>query len=171
VRQQSEPVDSAHIEEVSMATDKPRRRHMRLEVWGIDPIRRSDHLSNQEAGEKVFITKTTSNTPEMYTPKAYTDAVNSPKGKLWKEAMDYKLTKLEEMNTWSEVGRSDMPSGAQVLPGMWVHLIKILESGEKKFCSRWVVQGDKQKTNLSLSDTFAPISRISSLRILLAWQH
>src|SRR5882724_1070542 len=168
VRQQSEPVDSAHIEEVSTATDETRRRRTRSEVWEIDSIRRSDHLSNQEAGEKVFITKTTSNTPEMYTPKAYTDAVNSPKGKLWKEAMDYKLTKLKEMNTWSEVDRSDVPSGTQVLPGMWVHLIKILESGEKKFHSRWVVQGDKQKTNLSLSDTFAPISRISSLRILLA---
>src|SRR5882724_389601 len=115
VGQQSEPMDSTHIEEVSMATDEPRRRRTRSEVWGIDPIRRSDRLSNQEAGEKVFITKTTSNTPEMYTPKAYTDTVNSPEGKLWKEAMDYELTKLEEMNTWSEVDRSDVPSGTQVL--------------------------------------------------------
>ena len=148
--------------------NEPRRRRTRSEVWGIDPIRRSDHLSNQEVGEKVFITKMTSNTPEIYTPKAHTNTVNSPKGKLWKEAMDYELTKLEEMNTWSEVDRSDIPSGTQVLPGMWVHLIKILESGEKKFCSWWVIQGDKQKINLSLSDTFAPISRISSLQILLA---
>src|SRR5882724_11823729 len=51
---------------------------------------------------------------------------------------------------------------------MWVHLIKNLESGERKFRSRWVVRGDKQKTDLSLSDTFAPMSRITSLRILLA---
>ena len=29
-------------------------------------------------------------------------------------------------------------------------------------------KGDKQKTNLSLNDTFAPVSRISSLQILLA---
>src|SRR5882724_2252957 len=90
----------------------------------------------------------TSNTPEMHTPKAYTDTVNSPEGKLWKEAMDYELTKLEEMNTWSEVNRSDMPSGTQIPPGMWVHLIKNLELGEKKFHSRWVVRGNKQKMNL-----------------------
>src|SRR5882724_10675786 len=51
---------------------------------------------------------------------------------------------------------------------MWVHLIKNLESGERKFRSQWVVRGDKQKMNLSLSDTFAPVSRITSLRILLA---
>ena len=31
-----------------------------------------------------------------------------------------------------------------------------------------MVCGDQQKTNISLSDTFAPVSRITSLRILLA---
>jgi len=72
--------------------------------------------------------------PNIHTPKAYTDAVNSPEGKLWKEAMDYELDKLEEMNTWSEVDKSDVPTDAQVLPGMWVHLVKNLESGGKKFC-------------------------------------
>src|SRR6266481_1592629 len=89
-------------------------------------------------------------------------------GKLWKDAMDYELAKLEEMNTWSEVDQAVVPPNMQILPGMWVHLVKNLESGEKKFRSRWVVRGDQQKTNISLSDTFAPVSRISSLRILLA---
>jgi len=82
--------------------------------------------------------------------------------------MDYELNKLEEMETWSEFDETDVPQEAQVLPGMWVHLVKNLESGERKFRSRWVVRGDKQKTDLSLSDTFAPVSRITSLRILLA---
>ncbi len=82
--------------------------------------------------------------------------------------MDYELAKLEEMNTWSEIDKGDIPQGTQVLPGMWVHIVKNLESGDKKFRSHWVVRGDQQKTNLSLSDTFAPISHISSLRILLA---
>jgi len=77
--------------------------------------------------------------------------------------MDYELTKLEEMNTWSEIDRTAVPLDVQILPGMWVHLIKNLESGEKKFQSRWVVCGDQQKTNISLSDTFAPVSHISSL--------
>ena len=106
-----------------------------MEVLGIDPIRRSDCLSNQVASEKIFITKTISNTPEIYTLKAYTDTINSPKGKLWKEAMGYELTKLKEMNTWSEVDKYDVPSSAQILLVRWVHLIKNLELGEKKFRS------------------------------------
>ena len=49
--------------------------------------------------------------------------------------MDYELTKLKEMNMWSEVERADVPQGMQVLPGMWVHIIKNLELGDKKFHS------------------------------------
>jgi len=72
------------------------------------------------------------------------------------------------MNTWSEIDESDIPQEAQILLGMWVHLIKNLELGDQKFRSHWVVQGDKQRPNLSLSDTFTPVSQITSLWILLA---
>jgi len=94
--------------------------------------------------------------------------VNSPEGNIWKDMIDYKLTKLEEMNTWSEIDKADIPQEAQILPNMWVHLIKNLELGGRKFRSSWVVHGDKQKTNLSLSDSFTPVSHITSLWILLA---
>ena len=77
--------------------------------------------------------------------------------------MDYELSMLSEMNTWDEMDNSDIPSSAQVLPGMWVHLVKKQELGDLKFQSRWVVWGDKQKINLSLSDTFMPVSCISLL--------
>ena len=81
--------------------------------------------------------------------------------------MNYELTKLEEITTWSEMDHSDIPQEAQILPGMWVHLIKNLELGDQKFRSHWVVQGDKQRPNLSLSETFAPASQIASFQILL----
>jgi len=70
----------------------------------------------------------------------------------------YELTKLEELDTWSEFNEADIPQEAQVLPGMWVHLVKNPEPGGQKFRSQWVVRGDKQKTNLSLSGTIAPVS-------------
>src|SRR5882724_9466988 len=130
---------------------------------GTDPTRRSKCIS-----QKVFIMKTNSDTPEIITPKGYKDAISSPEAKHWKDTMDYEFTKLSEMNTWDEMNESNIPSNAQVLPGMWVHMIKKQEIGDPKFQSRWVVQGDKQNMNLSLSDTFAPVSHISSLWVLLA---
>jgi len=78
-------------------------------------------------------------TPDIKSPRNYKDVVNSPEGKLLRDAMDYKLAKLEEMNTWNEIDKYDIPSNAQVLLGMWVHLVKKLESGKRKFHSRWVI--------------------------------
>ena len=73
--------------------------------------------------------------------------MDSPEGKQWRDVMNYELTKLEEVNTWSEIDESNVPQEAQILPGMWVHLIKNLELGDQKFRSCWVVQGDKQRPN------------------------
>ena len=77
--------------------------------------------------------------PDIVIPQAYSDAIRTPEGKLWKDAMDYELAKLEKMNTWSEINEGDIPQGEQVLLGMWVHLVKNLETSDKKFRSRWVI--------------------------------
>jgi len=53
--------------------------------------------------------------------------------------MDYEVAKLEEMDTWTKVDRARLPANDQVFPRMWVHLIKNLETGRRKFHSRWVV--------------------------------
>ena len=79
------------------AKDEAPRQRTRSEVWGTDPTRRSKRISN-----KVLIAKTTSDAPAPQLPKAYEDAMESPEGQQWKDAMDYELAKLEEMNTWSE---------------------------------------------------------------------
>src|SRR5882724_870626 len=120
------------VEDKDKDEDEAPRRWTRSEVWGTDPTRRSEHIGN-----KILITKTNKDSPDVQMPRNYEEAVNSPETKLWKDAMDYELTKLQEMNTWDEINKSDILSGTQVLPGMWVHLIKKLESGDSKFCSRW----------------------------------
>ena len=119
VDQEPAHTESAYIEELSDSTSiEPKKWCTKSEVWGTDATRQSERISNQGASEKVLVTKAISN-PEIWIPKAYTDAINSPEGKLWKEAMDYELTKLEEMSTRSEVDQSDMPADTQILPGMW----------------------------------------------------
>jgi len=79
------------------------------------------------------------NAPVIKNPKTYKDAIESPEGPHWKEAMDYELSKLEEMNMWSEIDKTDIPPKAQILLGMWVHNTKTLESGKQKHRLQWVV--------------------------------
>ena len=81
----------------------------------------------------MLITRNTSNVSKVKIPKAYNNAISLPEGNFWKDAIDYKLTKLEEMNTWSEVDQTNVPQDAQVIPRMWVHIVKNPESGDQKF--------------------------------------
>ena len=127
--QETGKVDDAQASE----GNETRRRRTRSEVWGTDPTRRSERFTNPS--DKVLVTRVHEHAPEIKIPRAYTDAVRSPEGKLWKDAMDYELTKLEEMSTWSDIDKSDVPHGVQILPGMWVHIVKNLESRDKKFRS------------------------------------
>src|SRR5882724_5465621 len=114
----------------SASDNETAKRWTQSEVWGTDPTRRSKCIS-----QKVLITKTNSDTPEIITSKGYKDAVSSPEAKHWKDVMDYELAKLSEMNTWDEMNESDIPLSAQVLLGMWVHLIKKQKMGDLKFQS------------------------------------
>ena len=65
----------------------------------MDPTTRSKRISN-----KILIT-TADNTPAIKNPKTYRDAIETPEGPHWKEAMDYELSKLKEMNTWSAIDK------------------------------------------------------------------
>ena len=105
--------ESTHIEEVTKAeakaevkAEESRRRHTRSEVWGTDPTRRSDQLAGKN---KILATRTQDNVPDIVISQAYSDAIHTPEGKLWKDVMDYELAKLEEMNTWSKINEGDIP--------------------------------------------------------------
>jgi len=113
------------------------KRQTKSEVWGTDPVRQSEQIMGQN--KKVLVTKAKCDSPDIQIPKAYADTINTPEGAHWKETMDYELAKLEEMNTWTETETTDVPCDAQILPGMWVHIIKNLELGDKRFRSQWVM--------------------------------
>ncbi|CAI7807711.1 unnamed protein product [Closterium sp. NIES-53] len=89
-------------------------------------------------------------------------------GVLMDEAMDKELKALKERNTWKIV-----PIGVArnkiVLTGKWVFRVKTKADGTiDKFKARWVVRGFDQEHGRDFTETFAPVSRHTSLRILLA---
>ncbi|CAI7887682.1 unnamed protein product [Closterium sp. NIES-53] len=82
--------------------------------------------------------------------------------------MDKDLKALQERNTWKVV-----PIGVardkSILTGKWVFRVKTKADGTiDKFKARWVVRGFDQEHGRDFTETFAPVSRHTSLRILLA---
>ncbi|CAI7783544.1 unnamed protein product [Closterium sp. NIES-53] len=86
----------------------------------------------------------------------------------WREAMDKELKALEECNTWKVV-LIGVARNKTVLTGKWVFRVKTKAGGTiNKFKARWVVRGFDQEHGRDFTETFAPVSRHTSLRILLA---
>ncbi|CAI7803621.1 unnamed protein product [Closterium sp. NIES-53] len=86
----------------------------------------------------------------------------------WREAMDKELKALEERNTWKVVPIG-VARNKTVLTGKWVFRVKTKADGTiDKFKARWVVRGFDQEHGRDFTETFTPVSRHTSLRILLA---
>ena len=77
--------------EAKVKAKESRRHFTRSEVWGTAPTRRSDRIAGEN---KILATRTQDNVPNIVIPWAYSNAIHTPEGKLWKDAMDYKHWEL-----------------------------------------------------------------------------
>ena len=63
----------------------------------------------------------------------------------------------------------DLPPGAKPIGCKWIFKRKLNPDGSvDKFKARLVAKGFTQKQNIDYFDTFAPVTRISSIRVLIA---
>ncbi|CAI7767627.1 unnamed protein product [Closterium sp. NIES-54] len=101
-------------------------------------------------------------------PATVQQALGGEHKEKWREAMDRELKALEERNTLKVVP-INVARNKTILTGKWVFRIKTKADGTiKKFKARWVVRGFDQEHGRDFTETFAPVSRHTSLRILLA---
>nr|GFA73842.1 hypothetical protein [Tanacetum cinerariifolium] len=64
---------------------------------------------------------------------------------------------------------TDLPLGCRPLGYKWIFKRKLKVDGTiKKFKARLVIQGFKQKSKIDYFDTYAPVARISTIRLLIA---
>ncbi|CAI7836189.1 unnamed protein product, partial [Closterium sp. NIES-54] len=101
-------------------------------------------------------------------PATVQQALGGEHKKKWREAMDRELKALQERNTWKVVP-INVARNKTILTGKWVFRVKTKADGTiDKFKARWVVRGFDQEHGRDFTETFAPVSRHTSLRILLA---
>ncbi|GKA90844.1 zinc finger, CCHC-type containing protein [Tanacetum coccineum] len=64
---------------------------------------------------------------------------------------------------------ADLPPSCKPLGCKWIFKIKLKVDGTiEKFKARLVIQGFKQKSGIDYFDTYAPVERISTIRLLIA---
>ncbi|GJX27995.1 zinc finger, CCHC-type containing protein [Tanacetum coccineum] len=99
-------------------------------------------------------------------PRTYNEAMQSRDAAFWKEAIDDEISSIMENNTWV---LSDLPLGCKPLGCKWIFKRKMKVDGTiDKFKARLVIQGFRQKEGIDYFYTYAPVARITTIRLLLA---
>ena len=97
-------------------------------------------------------------------PKSFVDAENDES---WIMAMQEELNQFERNNVWELVPK---PEHQSVIGTKWVFRNKMDESGvvvRKKAIQ--VAQGYNQEEIIDFDETFAPVARLESIKMLLAY--
>jgi hypothetical protein len=99
-------------------------------------------------------------------PSTYSEAMASRDAAFWREAVNDEMDSILSNNTWVLV---DLPPGSNTIGCKWVFRRKYRTDGTiQTFKARLVAKGFRQREGIDYFDTYAPIARITSIRVLIA---
>ena len=98
-------------------------------------------------------------------PESVEDALSRPDAAPWKAAMDEEMISLRGAATWELVS---LPQHRRPITAKWIFVLKYLPDGSRKYKARFVARGFSQKEGIDYNETFAPVLKYQSLRMMLA---
>lgn len=99
----------------------------------------------------------------VFVPKTVTEALSDPE---WQKAMELEMAALHENQTWDIV---PSPPGIRPVGNRWVYVPKFNPDGTVDWLkARLVAKGYTQTYGVDYDETFSPVAKISSIRVLIS---
>lgn len=100
------------------------------------------------------------------SPENYSEISGREDSDDWMAAIQSELNSLEANKTWTLV---ELPPGRTAIDNKWVFRRKLKPNGEAgEYKARLVAKGFSQKFGFDYKETFAPVAKMTTLRILLS---
>ena len=116
-------------------------------------------FANFPEEHKAFMTSIDQNT----IPRTYEEAKEL---KIWRDAVKDEKEAMERNHTWDE---ADLPMKKKAVSSKWVFTIKYKSNGEiERYKARLVARGFTQTYGEDFGDTFAPVAKLHTVRIILS---
>ncbi|CAK9810942.1 Copia protein [Anthophora plagiata] len=131
-------------------------RERRLREEG---VKRSTRLQEKEE-QTNFI-----NIQDIELPNNLTEAIKSKDSENWEKAMAKEITTMNQLGVWKLVQRQE---GIKMIKSRWVYSKKQTPGGDIKYKARLVAVGCNQKLGINYEESFAPVIRLETARIMLS---
>ena len=136
-----------------------------------------DHESINDESEKVLRYSKRARTSKSFgsnfltyllenEPQSFNEAMSTPEAPMWKEVVNSEIESIMQNHTRELV---DLPLGSKPLGCKWIFKRKMKTDGSiDNYKARLVAKGYKQKEGLDYFDTYSPVTRITSIHMLIA---
>ncbi|XP_052732844.1 uncharacterized mitochondrial protein AtMg00820-like [Vigna angularis] len=96
-------------------------------------------------------------------PKSYSEAKGMTE---WVEAMQREIKALQDNDTWVI---TQLPPGKATIGCKWVYKTKFKADGSiERYKARLVAKGYTQQEGIDYLDTFSPVAKLTTVRLLIA---
>ncbi|RVW65982.1 Retrovirus-related Pol polyprotein from transposon TNT 1-94 [Vitis vinifera] len=114
----------------------------------------------------VYLQESDYNIGAENDPESFSQAMSCKESELWYNAMKDEMSSMKCNDVWDLV---ELPNGVKTIGCKWVFKTKKDSLGNiERYKARLIAKGFTQKEGIDYTETFSPVSKKDSLRIILA---